>query len=245
MLASFLVLGLVAGCGKSSKARVYVVATEAEFPPFESKNEKGELVGFDIELVRAIAAKAGIEIRFQDMSFEGLIPSILSGQADLAASALSITEERKKSVAFSDPYLEAGLCISVAANNTTIKSSADLKGKVAAVQQGSTSAAKAMKLVAEGKLGEVKQYNNTVLCMMELTKGGVDVVINDLPTSEVYVSKQPDKVRVLPEILVSDNYGFVFAKGSTELLAKWNKALAEVKADGTYSKLSESYFGKK
>jgi len=245
LAGSVLLAGLWSGCGKSeTKARIYVVGTEAEFPPFEFKTDKGELTGFDIDLIKAAAAKAGIEIRFQEMAFDGLIPALQSGQIDVIASALSITDDRKKNVTFSDPYIEAGLSVAVAESNTSIKTSADLVGKSVAVQQGSTGAEAAEKLKAEGKIGEVRQFTNVVLCMMELTKGGVDAVINDRPTSAVYISKQPGKIKLLPETLVSDAYGFAFSLKAGELAAKINKALAELKADGTYATIEQKYFTK-
>lgn len=233
------------GCGKSSnEAAVIVVGTEPEFPPFEFKTETGELAGFDIDLVKAVAAKAGFTVKFQEMGFDGLIPALQSGQISMIASGLSITEERRKNITFSAPYIEAGLSIAVREGDDAIKGSTDLTGKTVAVQQGSTGAEAAGKLAAEGKIKELRQFANVSLCMMELAKGGVDAVINDRPTSVVYIARQPGKIKLLPETLVSDAYGFGFNKKSTDLVAKVDAALAALKADGTFGALEAKYFSK-
>jgi ABC-type amino acid transport substrate-binding protein len=129
---------LFVGCSESEPAakNVVVVGTEPTFPPFESKDEKGNFVGFDIDMLRAIGAKAGFEVEFKDLPFDSLIPALNSGQIDAIAAGMSITEDRKKAVDFSEPYFNAGLSLAVQKANATIKSSADLKGKRAAVQQG-------------------------------------------------------------------------------------------------------------
>lgn len=219
-----------------------IVGTEATFPPFESKDEKGNFVGFDIDLVKAIASKQGMEVEFKDLPFDSLIPALQSGQIDMIASGLSITGERKKSVDYSEPYFNGGLSIAVQKKNEKIKGSADLKGKTAAVQQGSTGAAKAEALQKEGVLRGVRQFPNVPLAMMELAKGGVDVVINDRPVSEALVATMSNEVKLLDELLDADSYGFAVKKGNEDLLKKINAGLATAKEDGTMKGLMEKYF---
>ncbi len=225
-----------------SGAKKIVVGTEPTFPPFESKDEAGNFVGFDIDMVKAIAAKQGFEVEFKDLPFDSLIPALQSGQIDLIASGLSITDERRKAVDYSDPYIDAGLSIAVRKNNDTIKSSADLKGKSAAVQQGATGAKKAEELQKAGTLKEVRQFPTVPLAMMELAKGSVDVVINDRPVSEAFVAAQPGQIKLLDEVIDADSYGIAVRKGNTELLAKINAGLSTIKADGTLTGIKDKYF---
>jgi glutamine transport system substrate-binding protein len=218
-----------------------VVGTEPTFPPFESKDEQGNFVGFDIDLVKAIAAKQGLTVEFKDLPFDSLIPALQSGQIDVIASGLSITEERKKAVDYSEPYFDAGLSIAVRKNNDKIKSSADLKGKTVAVQQGSTGATKAEAL-EKGVLRGIRQFPTVPLAMMELTKGGVDAVINDRPVSEAFVAAQAGEIKLLEEVIDADSYGLAVRKGNAELLKEINAGLAALKADGTVQQIKDKYF---
>ena len=234
---------LFAGCGGNPDDRPLVVGTEAQFAPFESKNEKGQFVGFDIDLIRAIGEEIDREVTIRDMAFAGIIPSLQSGQIDLAISGLSVTEERKKSVLFSAPYIEAGLSIIVPVSNTTVKSADDLKGKRVAVQQGATGAKLADELKADGKLGSVKYFTSATLMMMEVAKGGVDAVIHDTPYCNTYMRSDPGKVKALPDLLASESYAIAFNPKSTELQAQVDQALKELAADGTIDRLKAKYFG--
>jgi polar amino acid transport system substrate-binding protein len=247
LMCALIVTGIatlgVVGCGESKDANTIVVGTEPTFPPFESKNEAGEFVGFDIDMVKAIAASQGLTVEFKDLPFDSLIPALQSGQIDMIASGLSITEERKQAVDYSEPYIEAGLSIAVAKGNTTIKTSADLKGKKVAVQQGSTGATAAEKMKEEGKIGSITQFATVPLAMMELTKGSVDAVINDRPVTEAFVAAQPDQIQLLDETLDADAYGLAVKKGNAELLAKINAGLKAIEADGTMKSIREKYFG--
>ncbi|HET6410204.1 MAG TPA: ABC transporter substrate-binding protein/permease, partial [Chthoniobacteraceae bacterium] len=175
--------------------------------------------------------------------FAGIIPALQSGQIDAAIAGLSITDERKKSVLFSDPYIESGLSILVPVSNTSIQSAADLEGKRVAVQQGSTGAKVADELKAEGKVDSVKYFTSASLMMMEVAKGGVDAVIHDTPFSNTYMASDPGKVRALPEPLASESYAVAFNSKSTELQAQVDQAIKELTADGTIERLKAKYFG--
>lgn len=234
---------LFVGCAEKPEGKPLIVGTEAQFAPFEFKDEKGQVVGFDIDLVHAIGDKIGREVKVRDMAFTGIIPSLQSGQIDLAISGLSVTDERKKSVLFSAPYIESGLSIIVPASNTTLKTAADLKSKTVAVQQGSTGAKVADELLADGRIGSVKYFPSATLLMMELGKGGVDAVIHDTPYSNTYMKADPGKVKALPELLTSESYAIAFNPKSTELQAQVNQAIKELTADGTIDRLKAKHFG--
>lgn len=254
LVAVALILGLVltaAACGQKEqpapqeapKEIVYKVGTEPTFAPFEMTDEKtGEIIGFDIDLIKAIAEDQGFKVEIVNLGFDGLIPALQTGNIHIIASGMSITEERQKEVDFSDPYIDAGLAIAVAADNTTINGKDDLKGKTVAVQIGTTGAQKAEELKKEGLIKEIKTFNTVDVVIMELMNGGVDAVINDKPVTEAYIAKQPGKIKIVGEVLESDSYGFAVKKGETELLAKINAGLKKIKESGKYAELQKKYF---
>lgn len=242
LMFSFAACGGSDDAGSSDEAKVYIVATEPTFPPFELVDEAtGEITGFDIELIQAIADDQGIQIEVQQMGFDAITGAVQTGVADIGASGMSITEERLETVDFTDAYIDAGLTIAVPADNTDINGVEDLQGKVCAVQLGTTGAAEAMRLFDEGILAEVKTFNTVDVVMQELTTGGVDCVINDKPVTDAYMSKM-EGIKQVGEPIVSDSYGFAVMKGNTELLEKLNAGLANVKANGIYDELIAKYF---
>jgi ABC-type amino acid transport substrate-binding protein len=230
------------GTSAEGGKKVIVVGTEPTFPPFEYVDSGGEVAGFDVDLVKAIGAKAGFEVQVQRLGFDALIPALQAGQIDIAASGMSITDERKQSVAFSDPYIDAGLVLAVRQDEQAIKGTADLQGKTVAVQRGSTGAEAADKLKEEGKVAKVTYFATVPLAMMELMQGGADAVINDKPVSEIFVARQPGKLRLLEEPIKSDSYGLAMRKGNDQLVQQVNKALAELKAEGKLEDLKRKHF---
>lgn len=254
-LVLLLVLGLVlasAACAKKEEPKapqeapkevIYKVGTEPTFPPFEMTDEKtGEIIGFDIDLIKAIAEDQGIKLEIINLGFDGLIPAVQTGNIDIVASGMSITAERQKEVDFSEAYIDAGLAIAVAEKDTAIKGKDDLKGKTVAVQIGTTGAKKAEELKEEGLIKSIKTFNTVDVVIMELMNGGVDAVINDKPVTEAYIAKQPGKIKIVGEVLESDSYGFAVKKGNSELLNKINAGLKKIKESGKYAEIQKKYF---
>lgn len=255
-VALVLVLGLVltaTACGQKAaqpapqkeapKEIVYKVGTEPTFAPFEMTDEKtGAIIGFDIDLIKAIAADQGFKVEIVNLGFDGLIPAVQTGNINIVASGMSITDARKKEVDFSEPYIDAGLAIAVAEKNTTITGKDGLKGKKVAVQIGTTGAEKAEELKKAGLIKEIKTFNTVDVVILELMNGGVDAIINDKPVTEAYISKQPGKIKIVGEVLESDSYGFAVKKGDSELLAKINAGLKKIKENGKYAELQKKYF---
>ncbi len=233
-------------CGESkSTNNILTVGTEPTFPPFEMRDsETKEIVGFDIDLIKAIAKDQGLVVEIRNLGFDALIPALQSGNIDIAASGVSITDKRKKAILFSDPYINAGLAVAIKTSNTKFTSIVNIKGASVGVQIGSTGAAKANELKKQGVVSSIKVFDNVALAMMELTSGGVDIVINDAPVSEAYVNKHAGDLKLLPGLLQSDSYGFAFSKGNTSLQAKVNAGLKNVIANGTVKALKAKYFGK-
>lgn len=233
----------VASSPAPAPAKVYVVGTDAAYAPFESQNEKGEIVGFDIEVVQAAAKKAGVELKFVNTPWEGIFNALGQGDRDMIVSAVTITEERKATMDFSDPYFDAQQLIAVK-EASKVSRFADLKKLKVGVQTGTTGDEAVTKLL--GKTSpNIKRFESTPLALKELEAGGLDAVVADNGVVIHHVANNPGSKfkTVADKEFVPEQYGIAFKKGNTELQAKLNKGLAEIKADGTYNAIFSKYFG--
>jgi polar amino acid transport system substrate-binding protein len=225
--------------------KVYAVGTDAAYAPFELQNEKGEIVGFSIDLMRALAAKAGIEVKFVNTPWEGIFNTLAQGDRDLLISSITITDERRQTMDFSDPYFDAHQLIAVPEKSKVAKFD-DLKKLKVGVQTGTTGDEVVSKLLGKTNTN-VKRFESTPLALKELESGGVDAVVADNGVVINYVANNVGtKFRTVNDpAFAPEQYGIAVKKGNSELLAKINKALAEIKADGTYEKVYTQYFGAK
>ncbi len=258
--AALLAAGLVlAACGKKEEAapapapvasapapapaKVYAVGTDAAYAPFESQNEKGEIVGFDIDVVTAAAKKAGIEVKFVNTPWEGIFNALGQGDRDMVVSAVTITEERKATMDFSTPYFDAVQLIAVKESSKVAKF-ADLKKLKVGVQTGTTGDEAVSKLLGKTNTS-IKRFESTPLALKELEAGGVDAVVADNGVVINYVANNPGgKFKTVSDKeFAPEQYGIAFKKGNTELQAKMNKGLADIKADGSYDQIFAKYFG--
>lgn len=238
-------LGL-AGCGNQSadnagaNGQPLKVGTNADFAPFEFQGPNGSYDGFDMDLIRAVAKEMGTTADIQNITFDGLIPALAAHNIDVAISGMSINDERKKNVLFSEPYYKSGLTIAVRKNETNIKNFKDLAGKTVAVQIGTTSAAE----VEKDPQIHVKELQSSADTFLELKNGGVDAVVNDKPVNAYYLKLSGDTdVRILNDTLTSEEYGIAMAKDDTALQKKVNDALDALKKNGEYDKIYEKWFG--
>ena len=219
-------------------AKVYRIATDATYPPFETVDETTKQpVGFDIDLFNAVAAEAGIQFEFVNVNFDALLAGMAQCQYDAAISAVTITEERQKSFNFSDSYINAGQVVTINKETTDINGVADLKGKRIGVQIGTTGAIEAEKI--EG--AEVKTYDTVDLAFSDLANRQVDAVVADYPTSLAFVQGNPDKIVTTGDVFTSEEYGMPVCKSNPELLAKINEGLAAVKAKGLIAELEKKW----
>jgi polar amino acid transport system substrate-binding protein len=224
-------------------AKVYLVGTDAAYAPFESQNEKGEIVGFDIEVVQAVAKKAGIEVKFVNTPWEGIFNTLAQGDRDLLVSSITITAERKQTMDFSTPYFDAQQLIAVKKDSKIAKFN-DLKKLKVGVQNGTTGDEVVSKL--QGKeSANIKRFESTPLALKELEAGGVDAVVADNGVVVHYVNNNSDaKFKTISDAsFAAEQYGLAVKKGNAELLDKLNKGLADIKTDGTYDKIYTKYFG--
>jgi polar amino acid transport system substrate-binding protein len=227
----------------AAPAKVYVVGTDAAYAPFESQNEKGEIVGFDIDVVKAAAAKAGIEVKFVNTPWEGIFNALGQGDRDMVVSAVTITEERKQTMDFSAPYFDAVQLIAVKADSKIAKFD-DLKKLKVGVQTGTTGDEAVTKLLGKTSTS-IKRFESTPLALKELESGGVDAVVADNGVVINYVANNAGSKfkTVADKSFAPEQYGVAIKKGNTELLAKVNEGLAGIRADGTYDKIFAQYFG--
>jgi polar amino acid transport system substrate-binding protein len=233
----------VAEAPAPAPAKVYVAGTDAAYAPFESQNEKGEIVGFDIEVLSAIAKKAGIEIKFVNTPWEGIFNTLAQGDRDVLVSAITITDERKQTMDFAGPYFDAYQLIAVKATSKVTKFD-DLKKLKVGVQTGTTGDEVVTKL--QGKNSpNVKRFESTPLALKELEASGVDAVVADNGVVVNYVANNAgSKFKTVADpSFTPEQYGFAVKKGNTELVEKLNKGLAEIKADGSYDAIYTKYFG--
>lgn len=235
ILILVLSVGILSGCG--GKKEALRIGTEASFKPFEFTNESNEVVGFDIDIAKEIAAKIGREVKIVNMDFSGLIGALQANQIDLAVAGMSITPERQQSIDFSDPYYDASQVIVVQEATTSISTKDDLVGKTIAVQMGTTGADAAAKV--EG--AKLKQFQKVNEAFLELQNGRADAVVIDAPVAKEYL-KNMTGLKIASDPFTEEKYGIGIKKDNTKLLEDVNKALQEIVKSGKYQELYDKWF---
>lgn len=243
LLSSF----LFAGCNSDNatnaaeKKEVLIVGTDTSYVPFEFLDQQsGAYVGFDIDLLKAISEEAGFEYELKPMDFNGIIPAIQTQNLDLAIAGITIKPEREAVIDFSAPYYDAGTAILVRADEEYIKSVDDLKGKVVATKQGTSSYDYATQI--DG-IKSLVPFPNIDQAYMELEKGSADAVIFDLPNIQYYIKTSGEgKVKTIGDLLQGQSFGIAFPKGSA-LKNDVDIALQKLIDNGTYDELYEKWFG--
>ena len=223
---------LLAACAKKDATKYLVMGTNAEFPPFESLGGKDgkEIVGFDVEVAKAIAAKAGLPLRIENMPFDRLLPALAAGKLDLVLAGLSITPERDQTVDFSAPYYKATQVVLIVAGGPVPETKEELKGTVVGVQQGTTGEKAAVDLVGREN---VRPFSSVSAAVAELTSGAVYAVIIDEQPAIQLAKKEP-LLMLLRMDFKDEFYGAAVQPGNAGLLATVNDALAEIQSDGRY-----------
>ena len=221
-----------------------VVGLDDNFPPMGFRDEKNELVGFDIDMAREAAKRMGIEAEFKPIDWSAKEAELSGKRVDALWNGLTITEERKAKIGFTAPYMENHQIIVVAAKSA-INNKADMSGKVVGAQEGSSAVDAVKKDDAVFKsFKEFKTFGDNVTALMDLSAGRLEAVVVDEVVGRYYVAKKPDEYRVLEENFGTEEYGVGVRKDDTELLEKLNKAMGEMKADGTAAKIATQWFGK-
>lgn len=216
------------------------VGTESAYAPFEY-TENGQLVGFDIDLMNAVAKEMGADVEWVQMSFDGLIPALLTQQLDMAVASFTVTEERAKRINFSEPYYRSGLTFVVRDTDQDKYTTAEsLRGQRICAQLGSVSAMKAETFSPNN----VATFNDAYAAYLELKSGGCEAVLNDRPVNLYFMAstKASEGLHEINDLMDAEDMAMVIPKNNTELLEKVNAALKALKDNGTYQQIYDKWF---
>lgn len=218
---------------------VIIMGTNAEFEPFEYRENGTDITGFDVEIAKKVAEKMGKELKIEDMAFDTLIMALNSDKIDFIAAGMTATDERRTQVDFSDAYFKSKQVIIVKAEDEVIKTADDLQGKNVGVQLGTTG-----DLFVSGTegIGSVAQFQTGTQAVMDLKNGKVDAVVIDAEPAKKMTENQSD-LKILDAPFVEEEYAIAVKKGDEEVLKAINETLVEIKADGTYDEIYAKFFG--
>jgi ABC-type amino acid transport/signal transduction systems, periplasmic component/domain len=222
------------------KAGKIVIGIDDTYPPMEFRDKDNKLVGYDIDMANEIAKKLGVKVEFVPTAWDGIFMALQSKKFDVIHSTVSITDERKKTMMFTQPYIFGGNAIFVKADNTTVNSQDDFKGKVIGCQIGTTAQDVLSKMSG---MKEVKKYNGMTEAFLDLKNGRIEAVVSDPQVGDYYIASQKDKFKKIKSLLNEEPIGVAFRKDDTDLRDGYQKAMDDLKKDGTLSKLSQKWFG--
>ncbi|WP_100398156.1 transporter substrate-binding domain-containing protein [Bacillus sp. FJAT-44742] len=219
------------------ETETYSVATDNNYIPFEFI-EDGELVGFDIDLINAIADEAGFEIEIEQMEFSGIVAAIPSERFDMGIAGMTITEEREENIDFSQPYYDAGLVLAVK-DGSDIQSIDDVDGLTVATRVGSTSE----DYLNENTEANIEAFPEIPEAYQAVLTERADAVLYDLPNVQYYAETETGgELQIVGDTLTGEQYGIAFPKGS-ELVDEVDAAIDALKEDGTFGDIYEKWFG--
>ena len=212
------------------------MGTNASFPPYEFTDDEGKIIGIDAEIAQAIAEKLGMTLEIKDMEFDSLLTAVSGGSIDFAMAGMTVTDERKQQVNFSDTYA-TGIQVIIVPTGSDIKTVDDLEGKTIGVQSGTTG-----DIYCTDDYGEehVKQFANGALAVAALKNGQVDCVVIDNEPAKAYV-KANTGLEILETEYTVEDYAIAIAKNNTELFDKVNTALKALIEDGTVQSILDKY----
>jgi polar amino acid transport system substrate-binding protein len=210
--------------------------------PWEFQDQKGETVGFEIDLAKEIGKRLNMDVTFVNVPFNGLFAAVQSGQIDAAVSSITITKKRLESVSFAQPYYDSDQSLAVRADSG-IKGLDGMSGKVAAVDTGSTGDIWATQNKDKYKFSDIRRYEGLSPAMLDLAAGRIDGYISDIPAVQYYIKDKPI-YKVVERIPTGEQYSMMFAKNSP-LVEKANAEITKMKQDGTLEKIHEKWFGAK
>lgn len=252
-LCMMLVLAVtaLAGCGSNSaqkeESKKIVVGLDDSFPPMGFKDEKNEIVGFDIDLAKEVAKRLGREVEFKAIDWNSKEAELKSGRVDILWNGLDITDKRKENMLFSEPYMDNRQIVFVAKNGkVAVAGEADLAGKTIGTQSGGTTEEYfENKPELKASMKEVKYYPDYINAFMDLENGRLDAVVGDEIIGRYYISKHPDEIQAIDTVIGTvSQFGIAFRKDDQNLRDEVQKVFDEMKADGTVAKISEKWFAK-
>lgn len=229
----------------STANRPLRVAMNAEFAPFETQDANGNISGFDVDLLRALAKDGGFEVEFVHQPWESLFHSLKNGDVDILASGITITDERKQTMAFTEPYFQVTQVV-LLPGGKNITSVDELKNlNRIGVVTGHTGDLAAGKILGSTN-PKIARFETLPLLLKELDNGGVDAAVSDSSVVMEYIKNNSEKGFTMIQVpdFEIENYGIAVQPGNTELLAKLNQSLQNIRANGEYARIHEQYFGK-
>ena len=228
---------VLCACGSGSSGKL-VMATNAAFPPYEYV-EGNEIVGIDAEIAKLIADDLGKELVIEDMAFDSIIAAVQSGKADIAMAGMTVTEDRKQNINFSDPYTEAAQVI-VVKNDSTVATPDDLAGKTIGVQIGTTG-----DIYAEDiENATIERYSKYFEAINALTQGKIDAVIVDREPGKIFVGENAD-LKMIDEEFTLEEYAIGVAKDNEQLLNDINASLKKLQDSGKIDEIINKYISAK
>jgi polar amino acid transport system substrate-binding protein len=245
IIAIATVFSIMAGCSNSTtekENKTLVIGIDDKFAPMGFRDENNKIVGFDIDYANAAAEKMGTKVKFLPIDWSTKESELASGRIDLIWNGYTITDERKKKVLFTKPYLKnSQVVVTLAKSNLT--KLADLEGKVVGLQTLSSAADALNASPIKSEIKTVSEFADNVTALSDLKSGRLDAVVIDEVVIKYYMSKEKDTFKLLDESLAPEEYGVGVKKGNEALLNKLQKALNEMNEDGTAAQISKKWFG--
>lgn len=221
----------------------FVLGLDENFPPMGFKDEKGEIVGFDVDLAKEVTSRLGVKLKLQPINWDAKDQELNTGNIDAIWNGFTITEDRKKNVLFTSPYMKNRQVL-IVMNGSKAAKLADFEGKKLGLQAGSSAAdALAASPDFKGKLKDVVEFDDNMTALMDLEKGGVDVVLMDEIVARYYITMKDKGYKVVDEALASEEYGIGFRKNDTQLMQKFQETLSAMAKDGKMADISNKWFG--
>ncbi|MBN1499425.1 MAG: basic amino acid ABC transporter substrate-binding protein [Spirochaetes bacterium] len=240
-IAALLLIAAITACsGKSSGSKnKLIIGTDATWPPMEYLNANKEIIGFDIDLMKAVAEAGGFEVEFVNAAWDGIFAALDNGKFDAVISSITITDERKNSMDFSIPYINAGQVLVIKKDLTGVETLADLKGKSVGAQIGTTGA---MEITNSG--ATLKNYDELGLAMEDLANGRIDGVVCDTPIAANFAlqnEKYKPVLKIAGKPFTQEFYGIAVKKGNSEIVEKINTGLKAVIDSGKTDELEKQW----
>ena len=218
------------------------VCSDVPYEPFEYQDEQGNWTGFDMDIMSAVASRYGLTMEVSKQPFDSILVAVNAGTCDVVASSVTITDERKKNVLFSDPYFDADPSLLVRKEDAgTLVDLASLAGKTVAVQSGTTGEIYAKENIKDTTT-KIQSFEDESAMFLALESKQVDAVLQDFPINAFRAVKQ-GTTAVTGKFTTNEQYGFAIAMKNTELQTAVNESLAEFKSDGLYDQIFAKYFG--